>query len=180
MMANGHPAKQRQRSGCKCIKASTAGPTAAASLHTFRDDLKGCFAKLQMNNGDYCYICMSVGRVLAKKSKFGLFGAQLFDERNGFEAAMTAKALNYLYPHQRIPADLNNPILCAFTNAALHCSSLPQVSRVFHNAIADAERKSGKAIDKLRFDQDQAAQDFGTGNSDQPVAEGIKENDASV
>ena len=79
------------------LRLLTAGPTPAASLDTFRDDLKACFAKLQMNNGDYCYISVSVGRVLARKSKFGLFGAQLFGERNGFEAAMTAKGVNYLY-----------------------------------------------------------------------------------
>ena len=65
---------------------------------------------------------------------------------------MTAKALNYLYPKQLAPAGMNNPILCAFTNAALHCSSLAQLRRVFGNAIYDAERKSGVAIDKLRFD----------------------------
>jgi hypothetical protein len=101
-----------------------------------------------MTNGDPCQIRLSPAGVMVRKSKWGMMGVRLYEEQNGFQAAMVAKALNYLHPIPLAPTGMS-PILGAFTNAALHCATLAQVSKVFNTAISEAERLSGTPIDKL-------------------------------
>jgi hypothetical protein len=119
------------------------------SFHSFKDSSTGCFANVRMDNGDPCFISVAQTGVIVKKSKVGFFGATLYDEKNVYHAAMTAKALFYLYPEQLTPEGINNPVLKAFTNAALHCTNLAEVTGVLNEAVRDAERQSGRPIEEL-------------------------------
>jgi hypothetical protein len=116
---------------------------------SFRDDAGRHYAHLRMDDDAPCFIDLSGTGVIVKRSKWGLFGAIIYREPNGFAAAMTAKALYYLYPYERIPDDIGNPMLRAFVNAAMHSSTLTDLVEVFKGAIREAEWASGTAIDKL-------------------------------
>ena len=116
-------------------------------LHSFKDDGTGCYANVRMDNDDPCYISVAQSGILVKKSKLGLFGAKLYDEKNVYQSANTAKALAYLYPEKLTPEGMTNPVLKAITNAILHCSNLAEVTRVLNEAIKDAEGKSAKNED---------------------------------
>ena len=118
-------------------------------LQSFRDETGRCYANLRMDDDAPCRITLSQNGVLVKKSKWGLFGATIYREPNGFAAARTAKALACLYPRQLIPDDMRNPVLRGFVNAAMHCSTLADVAEVYQTAIRQAEWASGTTIDKL-------------------------------
>lgn len=118
-------------------------------LHSFKDGKTGCFSNIRMDDGDPCYISVAQTGVLVKKSKIGMFGAKLFDNSDVYSCANIAKALAYLYPENELPDGFSNPVLKAFTNAVMHCSSLAEVTRVLNEAIKDAEEKSGQPIDEL-------------------------------
>ncbi len=113
-------------------------------LNRFLDaDRKGRWATLRMNNNDPCWISIAQTGVLVKKSKIGMFGAILYEEKNIYEAGRTAEALHNLYPTDLTPPEIWNPVLKAFTNAVLHCSDLGQVTRVLNEAISDYEAGKG-------------------------------------
>ena len=120
-----------------------------AQLHSYKDGPRARFANVRMENGDPCFISVAQAGVLVKKSKRGLLGAKLYEEKNVYDAATTAKALQYLYGELLIPQDMTNPVLAAFTNAALHCASLAEVARVLNQAVEAAEAKSGEKIADL-------------------------------
>ena len=44
-----------------------------------------------MNNNDPCWIGIALTGVLVKKSKIGVFGAKLYEEKDIFEAGRTAE-----------------------------------------------------------------------------------------
>lgn len=111
-----------------------------SSMRSFQDNGRTCFANLRMDDGAPCFISVARSGVLVKKSKTGLTGAKLYNETDISRVAKTTMALLNLYPDQRAPAGITNPVLMAFVNAALHCSDLAQVTRVFNQAISDAEK----------------------------------------
>lgn len=119
------------------------------TLHSFKDNRTYCFANIRMNNGDPCFISVAQTGVIVKKSKLGLFGAKLYDERNIYVCANTAKALAYLFNKNLTPGEITNPVLRSFANAALHCSTLCELTRVLNEAIKDAEVRSGGSITEL-------------------------------
>lgn len=119
------------------------------TLHSYKDSSTGCFANIRMKNGDPCFISVAQAGVLVKKSRVGWFGAKLYDEKNVYEAAMMAKALAYLYPERLTPQGMANPVLNAFTNAVLHCSSLTEATRILNTAVKETETRAGKPIDEL-------------------------------
>ena len=118
-------------------------------LHHYKDGPNACYANIRMDNGDPCFISVAQTGILVKKTKFGLFGAKLYEEKNVHEAANAAKALQYLYSERLTPPDIKNPALNAFTNAVLHCSTLPEVTGVLNRAVKKAEEESGQPIDTL-------------------------------
>lgn len=99
------------------------------------DDRKGRWANIRMDNGDPCWIGIAQTGILVKKSKIGLFGAKLYEEKNIYKAAKTAEALSRLYPDDLTPAMMQNPVLKSITNAVLHCNSLAEVTRVLNEAF---------------------------------------------
>jgi len=51
-----------------------------------------------MANNDPCWIGIAKTGILVKKSKMGLFGAKLYEEKNIYKAAKTAQELSEQYP----------------------------------------------------------------------------------
>jgi hypothetical protein len=98
------------------------------------DDRKGRWANIRMDNGDPCWVGIAQTGILIKKSKVGLFGAKLYEEKNIYKAAKTAQALDLQYPDNLTPDEMWNPVLKSIVNAILHCSNLGEVTRVVNEA----------------------------------------------
>ena len=103
-------------------------------LHSFKDDKRVCYANVRMDNDDPIFISVAQTGVLVKKSKLGWFGPKLYESRTVYDAAMTAKALDALFPEYAVPDEMTNAALRAFANAALHCSTTAQVTAVLNRA----------------------------------------------
>ncbi|MHA1170295.1 MAG: hypothetical protein ACTSRU_20910 [Candidatus Hodarchaeales archaeon] len=98
------------------------------------DDRKGRWANIRMDNGDPCWVSIAQTGILVKKSKIGLFGAKLYEEKNVYMAARTAEALMEMYSDDLTPAEIWNPVLKSIVNAILHCTNLAKVTRVLNEA----------------------------------------------
>ena len=104
---------------------------------------RGIGATIRLDNGSPCTVrCASIG-VRVKRTRWGWFGPVLFEEKNVEQAARTAMVLAVQFPNNLLPMRLNNPVLRAFTNAIMHCSSSPEVA----NVLKAANREG--AYDKL-------------------------------
>jgi hypothetical protein len=68
----------------------------------------------------------------------GTFGAILYNEKNVFKAAMTAAALDSLFPPKRIPLTFQNPVLGAFANAIWQSSSAAELCVALNTAQSHA------------------------------------------
>lgn len=119
------------------------------TLHSFKDEAGLCFANVRLDNGTPCFVSVAQTGVLAKKSRLGLLGKKLYRERSHEKVAMTAAALDYLFPDRKIPECMSNPVLCAFTNAVLHCPTADDVETMLGEAILVAQLKSGGPIRDL-------------------------------
>lgn len=112
------------------------------------DDRKGRWANILMDNGDPCWIGIAQTGILVKKSKVGLFGAKLYEEKDIYKAAKTAQLLNALYSDDLTPAEMWNPVLKSIANAVLHCKDLSEVARVLNEAEQEPEYQDrGKVIE---------------------------------
>ena len=120
-----------------------------SELNHYRDTPRQCYANLKLSDASPCFISIAQTGVLVKKSKTGLFGAQLNKEKDVYRAAMTAKALAYLFPETKVPDDISNIVLKAFTNAALHCTSAEELTLTLNEAVSRAESASGRVISEL-------------------------------
>ena len=118
-------------------------------LRQFKDGKSGCWASVILASGEPCWISVARSSIVVKRSLFGLFGAQLYKEKDIYRNAMTAKVLAYILPARRVPPGFSNPILSLFTNAALHCVNGAEVSRLLNEAIGMAERQAGKNIGEI-------------------------------
>jgi len=119
------------------------------TLLRFKDNKAMCFSSLRMDNGDPCFISVAQTGVRVKKSKSGMFGPILFDNKNVYESANYAKALCYLYPENMLPTGFTNNVLMAFTNSVFHCSQIAEVTIALNESIINAEKKSGQPIGEL-------------------------------
>ena len=115
------------------------------TVEHFSDTLVTRYANIRMANGDPCYISIARRGILVKRSRLGILGAKLYEEKNAYHAAMTAKALAYLHPDRITPQNMTNPILVAF-NAVLHCSTAGNVAVVLNTAVSEAEKRAGQPI----------------------------------
>jgi hypothetical protein len=89
---------------------------------------------------------ISVARtgVLVKgyRGRFGrlwisFFGSILCREKNIYEVAKTAAALDSLFPKRALPVAFQNPVLTAFANAVWHCSSAAEIASTLNEAADD-------------------------------------------
>lgn len=108
-------------------------------LHAYLDaGTKGVWANIRMDNNDPCWIGIADTGVLVKKSKIGMFGAKLYDEKVTV-AVNTAMGLSQRFPDELTPSDIQHPLLKAFTNAVLHCDDIGEVKRVLNNDYPEAD-----------------------------------------
>jgi hypothetical protein len=70
-----------------------------------------------------------------KNSRFGLLGSVLYNEANIYRAAATAKALKERFPNSLLPIGFSDPVLSAFANAVLHCSTCAEVAVTLNEAV---------------------------------------------
>lgn len=112
------------------------GGTMTSLLRFLDDDHKGRWANIKMGDGAPCWIGIAQTGVLVKRSKIGLLGAKLYDEKDLYRAADKAMALTEAFPNDLTPAEMWNPVLKAFTNAVLHCSSIEDVKRTLNTTTS--------------------------------------------
>ncbi|MCL4475596.1 MAG: PilZ domain-containing protein [Nitrospirae bacterium] len=116
-----------------------------SKLIGFLDDTtKGHWAHIRMDNGDPCWIIISRTGVSVKKSRVGLFGSKLYEEKNIYKAAKTAKTLSLLYTDNLIPAEMQNSVLKSFTNAVLHSHSLTEVIALLNEVSGYLQGRAGE------------------------------------
>lgn len=99
---------------------------------------KGVWSNIRMDNNDPCWIGVADTGVLVKKSKIGVFGRKLYDESIS-KSANTALALSKQYQDDMTPSEMRHPLLKAFANAALHCSTIEEVSKVLNDGYPEAD-----------------------------------------
>jgi hypothetical protein len=102
----------------------------------------GLGATIRLDSGEPCIVSIAQSGVRVKKTRLGFFGAVLYEEKVVYKAALTAKALSFLYPNNLLPPGFTNPVLRAFANAIMHCSTCAEVSIILNEAVARAERQA--------------------------------------
>jgi hypothetical protein len=71
--------------------------SAQVKILFFADDSKrGCGATVKFPTGEPCMMSIAQSGIWVKKSRFGLFGAVLYNEKNAFINAQRTGALAYL------------------------------------------------------------------------------------
>ena len=99
----------------------------------------GLGATIRLNSGEPCLMSVANGWVRIKKSRYGLFGPTLYNERNAYRTALTARALSLIFADSLLPPGFTDPVLSAFANAILHCSTCKEVAAVLNEAMVRAE-----------------------------------------
>jgi hypothetical protein len=99
----------------------------------------GCGATIRLDNGEPCLLSIAQSGVLVKNSRFGWFGAILYNEKNVYKAAETAMALDFLFPDNLLPAGFTDLVLKSFANAIWHCSTCAEVAVTLNEAVARAK-----------------------------------------
>jgi hypothetical protein len=97
-------------------------------LLRYADSNTQCWSRVNLPNGDSIWISVAQSGVLVKRSRLGLLGAKLYHEKNVYRAAMTASALDDEFVAWTTPDEMNNPVLRAFTQAALEAETASQLS----------------------------------------------------
>jgi len=110
---------------------------------------RGCGATVMLASGEPCLLSIAQSGIFVKKSRHGLFGATLYNEKNVYTNAQRTGALAYLFPDKLFPNGVTNPNLRAFFNAILHCQSAVEVSVTLNEAVQIAERKAGCTLQEL-------------------------------
>jgi hypothetical protein len=103
----------------------------------------GIGATIRLDNGDPCWLSIAQRGVLVKKSRYGLFGAVLYSEKNLYKAAEAAIALNFLFPDNQLPEGFTDPTLISFANAIWHCATCVEVSITINEAVSKARSALG-------------------------------------
>lgn len=101
----------------------------------FMDTDRARWARFRMADGEPCWVGIAATGILVKRSKLGLFGRKIYEEKNLDRAARLMGALDEAFPFDGTPEDLSSPVLQPVANAILHCQSLEEVQKVLHSAI---------------------------------------------
>jgi hypothetical protein len=89
---------------------------------------------IRLDSGEPCTVSVAQLGVRVKKTRFGFWGAVLYDESNVYTAAKAAMALDRQFPANLLPVSIANPVLRAFANAVWHCPTAAAVARVLNQA----------------------------------------------
>ena len=124
--------------------------TQTVQILFFSDNPKtGSGATVRFPSGEPCMMSIAQSGIWVKKSRFGMFGALLYNEKNAFINAQRTGALAYLFPERRYPDGITSLNLRAFFNALLHCNDAAEASVTLNRAIQMAEQKAGCALDEI-------------------------------
>jgi hypothetical protein len=123
--------------------------TTAKILYFGDSSKRGCGATVILESGQPCLLSIAQSGILVRKSRHGIFGATLYNEKNVYINARRTGALAYLFPDRQFPDGISNPSLRAFFNAILHCHSANGVCTTLNEAIQSAERKAGRSLDQF-------------------------------
>ena len=96
-----------------------------------------CGATFMLDSGEVCVLSVARTGVRVRKSRYGFMGPILYDEKNAYPAAKTGMTLAVLFPEQKIPIPIANPVLGAFANAIWHCASAAEVARTLNEATGN-------------------------------------------
>jgi hypothetical protein len=101
-------------------------------------------ATIRLDSGEPCTVSIAQSGVRVKKSRFGLLGPVLYNEKNIYQAALTAEALSSLFPNNLLPPGINDPVLIAFANAIMHCSTCAEVAVTLNETVKTTPPESVK------------------------------------
>lgn len=105
-----------------------------STLKDFMDSPLGCWSRVQCSNGDPIWISVAQTGITVKRSKVGLFGAQLFYEKDLHTIALLC---NNLFLHvenfNSLPSGITNPVLMLFTQLCLQCESALEVTQLLNS-----------------------------------------------
>ena len=124
------------------------------------NDGKGLWANIRMDNGDPCWIGIAKTGITVKKSRIGLFGAKLYEEKNLFLAARKAAGLGEQFPNDLTPPEMRNPVLKSLVNAVLHCRTIVEVTKVLNEEFINNDEKMGR----MQQSRDSLPQEFDLNN----------------
>jgi len=110
---------------------------------------RGCGATVMLASGEPCLLSIAGSGILVRKSRYGFFGATLYDEKVVHINAQRTAALAYLFPDKLFPNGIKNLNLRVFFNAILHCQSATEVSWTLNEAVQLAEKKAGCTLKEL-------------------------------
>ena len=99
-----------------------------AKLVDFADSRFQCWSKVELDNGDPIHVNIAQSGVLIKKSRLGFMGPKLFLERDVGKAGKTAMNIAQSIDSYSTPDGMDNPVLRAFTQAALNCTTAAELT----------------------------------------------------
>src|SRR5262249_24827649 len=82
----------------------------------FADGKHGCGATVRLESGEPCLLSIAQSGILVRKTRYGFFGAELYNEKSVYQNTRRTGALAYLFPTKRFPDSVSNPILRTFFN----------------------------------------------------------------
>ena len=121
----------------------------------FADTQSQCWSRVDLDNGEP--ICISIARtgISVKKSQLGILGVKLYAEGDISKITRTVEALRAQITSYDVPDGMKNPILRAFTQAALEARSAEELSARLNQAMA-TQRTEGpqttNVVKKLQVD----------------------------
>lgn len=104
-------------------------------VQRFKDNGSNCWASIILSSGEPCWISVSPGSVVVKRSRLGLFGALIYRETDGGKNAVIATALSRAVPNSLLPPGFSTPALSSFTNAALYCANSSELTYLLAKAV---------------------------------------------
>jgi hypothetical protein len=95
-------------------------------------------ATIRLDSGEPCLVSIARTGVRVRKSRLGFFGPILYNEKNVYQAALTAQALDMLFPDRLLPPGFVDSVLSAFANAIMHCATCAEVAITLNRATDKA------------------------------------------
>lgn len=103
-------------------------------LLDFIDSNTARWARFRLADGDPCWLGIAQSGVLVKRSRMGLLGRKIYEEKNLNQAAQLMHALEMRFPEDRTPSGLWSPVLQPIANAILHCGTIDEVQATLRSA----------------------------------------------
>lgn len=93
----------------------------------YQDGSGQCWARIDLDNGDPIWISVAKNSVIVKKSRMGLFGKKLLNEKTSPQLFEALVRLNDSLKEFHVPKDIQHPALRRLTNVALVSESTSEL-----------------------------------------------------